>query len=380
MGVAKMKLLLLTFTLAITVASAELSEETLLMDVTDSIAAMKKKGATAADCKDLAKTTCKEVVSERKTDQKMINKLRTGRHCVNKGQPGVTKAQVHYKKMKKVLTKAQIEVTNASNLKVTIASQRFKSLKVGRCGFIFGSRSYLSAKAKYTRAQRIVVKYKGIVSEAWKAVVTMKKTAARLVKNCHCRTKKAYYKVWKVVTSKKRISRQAKAYAKCKMMACVLNGTNISSAKCKGTLKAITHKKLFHATSQVSGCTVTSKKPAVTKTRCGNVANGGAFKNVVLGCAGQSCIQACSMIKKRCDSSWEAYISKQRNVAAFMRSMAKSFGRQCKHVQLNHKHQNSPYTHPKTGYAKGTWCSAGNGKGFSCSARHPADRRYCRCK
>jgi len=225
-----------------------------MMDVSNSIAAMKKKGATAADCKDLAKTTCKEVVSERKTDQKMISKLHTGRHCVNKGQPGVLKATAHYKKVKKTLHTATIEVTKASNYQVTISAQRFKTLKVGKCGFIFGSRSYLSAKAKYTRAQRIVVKYKGVVSEAWKRVITMKKTAARMVKDCHCRTKAAFYKTWKVVTSKKRTSRQAKAYAKCKMMTCVLNGTKLSSAKCKGTLKPVTHKKLFHATSSVRGC------------------------------------------------------------------------------------------------------------------------------
>merc|ERR1711966_433178 len=143
-----------------------------MVDVSNSMAAMKKKGATEADCKDLAKTTCKEVVSERKTDQQMINKVQTGRHCVTKGQPGVTKAKAHYEKMKKILRTAQIEVVKASNLKVTITSQRFKSLKVGRCGFIFGSSSYLAAKKKYTRAQRIVVKYKGVVSEAWKIVVT----------------------------------------------------------------------------------------------------------------------------------------------------------------------------------------------------------------
>merc|ERR1712159_661674 len=282
MGVAKMKLLLLTFTLAIAVASAELSEETLLMDVTDSIAAMKKKGATAADCKDLAKTTCKEVVSERKSDQIIINKLQTGRHCVHKGQGGVTKAQVHYKKMKKVLTKAQIEVTNASNLKVSITSQRFKSLKVGHCGFIFSSRSYLSAKAKYTRAQRIVVKYKGIVSEAWKRVVTMKKTAARMVKNCHCRTKATYWKTWKVVTNKKRVARQNKAYAKCKMMACVLNGTPSSSSKCKGSLTKLVKKKLTSATERVTGCKGV-KCPPITRQHC---PHGRVYKN---GCPTSIC-------------------------------------------------------------------------------------------
>merc|ERR1711977_156503 len=348
----KMRAIFVVIALSLIATAFTSTHEEGLSEATELIATMKKKGATTADCKDLAKTTCKEVLTERKTDQKLIDRLHTGRHCVTKGQPGVTKAQVHYQKVKKILRKAEIEVTKASNYQVTISAQRFKTLKVGKCGFIFGSRSYLSAKAKYTRAQRIVVKYKGVVSEAWKRVVIMKKTAARMVKDCHCRTKAAFYKTWKVVTSKKRTSRQAKAYAKCKMMTCVLNGTKLSSAKCKGTLKPVTHKKLFHATSSVRGCKVASKKPSVTKTKCGNVANGGAFKNVVLGCAGQSCNQACSMIKKRCDSSWEAHINKQRNVAGFMRAMAKSFGRVCKHVQLNHSHQNSPYTHPKTGYAK----------------------------
>merc|ERR1711977_632445 len=66
-----------------------------------------------------------------------------------------------------------------------------------------------------------------------------------------------YYQVWKQVSNRTRLSRQNKAYAKCQMMACVLNGKKVTSSKCKGRLPSLVRKKLF---SKVKS--VVCKKPA----------------------------------------------------------------------------------------------------------------------
>merc|ERR1719316_657967 len=117
--------------------------DAVLSEVSSSIESMKKKGATEADCKDLAKTSCKEVEKERSNDQKVINGLKTGFECDNLGQGGVRKATLHYKRTKKTHHQWKIRVNTALNVQVAFSSQSFSSLRPGHCGFVFGSRSYL---------------------------------------------------------------------------------------------------------------------------------------------------------------------------------------------------------------------------------------------
>merc|ERR1712054_484238 len=53
-------------------------------------------------------------------------------------------------------------------------------------------------------------------------------------------------------TNKKRKARQVKAYAKCKMMQCVLKGTKLSSGVCKGVLKIVRKETLYHVTRRTN--------------------------------------------------------------------------------------------------------------------------------
>jgi len=241
--------------LALFVDAKNHAEDSILIEATASISDLKKKGATEADCKDLAKTTCKEVEKERSNMQKVIDGLKSGRECLNLGQNGIRKATVHWQKTKKTHTHWKTKVTQALNYKVSFASKSFSSLKSGKCSFIFTSRSYLSAKAKASHAVRVEISWRARVSEAWKMVLRMRMIAKIMVKKCQCATKKAYYQVWKNVTERKRLARQSKAYAKCKMMTCVLKGTKLSSAQCKGKLPSLKRKKLDSATAKAKCAT-----------------------------------------------------------------------------------------------------------------------------
>merc|ERR1711988_36516 len=254
MGLHTMKGLFVIFVIAASaIATAEnFEDDAVLSEVSSSIESMKKKGATEADCKDLAKTSCKEVEKERSTDQKIINKLETGEKCLTLGQGGVRKAELHYKRTKKTHYSWKIKVKQALDYKVAFSSRTFSSLKRGHCGFIFSSSSYLKAKAKYSHAVRVEVAWRGRVTESRKVVLTMRKVAKRMVKKCQCATKAQYYQVWRTVTKTTRVARQNKAHAKCKMMACVLKGTPLTSKKCKGSLPPFKRKKLHSATAKVS--------------------------------------------------------------------------------------------------------------------------------
>merc|ERR1712139_84667 len=103
------------------------AHEAVFSEVSSSIESMKKKGATEADCKDLAKTSCKEVEKERKTDQKLIDGLKTGRQCIHLGQGGVRKATIHYKRTKKIHFSWKIKVKKALNYKVSFSSQAYSA-------------------------------------------------------------------------------------------------------------------------------------------------------------------------------------------------------------------------------------------------------------
>jgi Skp family chaperone for outer membrane proteins len=244
-----------TFILLVIAASAiasidhiDTEHEAVLLEITE----MKKKGATELDCKELAKTSCTEVEKERTYDQKVINGLKTGRECDNLGQDGVRKATLHFKRTKKTHQAWKIKVNEALNYKVGFSARPFSSLKPGRCGFIFTTRSYLSAKAKVSHAVRVEISWRARVSEAWKMVIRMKTIAKKMVHRCRCATKTTFKKVWRTVTRTERLAGQNKAHAKCRMMQCILNNTPLNSSSCKASLKKLVKKKLTSATERVS--------------------------------------------------------------------------------------------------------------------------------
>merc|ERR1719502_662323 len=140
----KVALALIAIAAFATAVPSEFTEEAPMLDlaqmegeVKSDINAMQKRGATEADCKDLAKTSCLEVRREVSTNQRVINKLKTGRHCIHLGQGTVRKTTLHWQKTKKTHHSMRIKVTHALRTRVHTSAQRFSSLKRGHCGFIF---------------------------------------------------------------------------------------------------------------------------------------------------------------------------------------------------------------------------------------------------
>lgn len=245
----------LAFVAIVAAVPSEFTEEAPTLDfsqlqgeVASDISLMKKKGATESDCKDLAKTSCKEVRTEVKTNQGLINKLSSGSQCIRLGQGGIRKMTRHWTKTKRIHHSMKLKVSAALRIKVGISSQRFSSLKRGRCGFIFSSRTYLDAHRKYKHSIKMELSWRGRVSEAWKSVLRARATARRMVHKCHCTTKSAERRLWSTVSNYKLIRKQNKAYAKCLMMTCVLNGTKLSNRSCRGKLTKLRRKRLHRDT------------------------------------------------------------------------------------------------------------------------------------
>merc|ERR1711988_2018995 len=141
----KMRVFIAVIAVIALAAASDFTPEEIMLEAQTDVADMKKKGATEKDCKDLAKTSCKEVVNEHTRSQKLINSLSTGSKCKYLGRGGIVKMLAHYRRTKKTWMSMKIKVSVASKAYVKIDSQRFSSLKQGKCGFVFSSRSYLTA-------------------------------------------------------------------------------------------------------------------------------------------------------------------------------------------------------------------------------------------
>merc|ERR1719171_1945271 len=231
--------------LAVIAGAFATTQEDSYSQATDLIQDMKKKGATEADCKDLAKTTCKEVLSEVKKDQKVIDSQSSGIECNKLGVKAVEYAVKHYHKRVKQWTISKKTITKWAQHKINLGVKTFISLKPGKCGFIFASRSYRSIYARYHRAVKYEHTVRGWVIEAKKAVVITKRSQKNQQEKCRCAVAKRRDTIWRTINTRKKRTRQAKALAKCKMMHCVLNGTPVNNKKCKGFLPVLKNKKLY---------------------------------------------------------------------------------------------------------------------------------------
>merc|ERR1712072_23241 len=258
----KMRVIFAIFAIALigayAVPSEDVPEEVLEVEDNESflqaqasIDAMKKKGATEADCKDLAKTSCKAVEDEVSNDQKKINAQKDGNQCTHLGVAAVRKATVEYHRTVTEHKKAKHKVSVTHSANVHIGHHVYSSLRAGNCNFAFGSRAYLTAKANYESSVKIEAMWTGKVRESLRAKLLVEASSRRQIKKCRCDTKKARNSLWSIVTSRSRRTKQVRAHEKCKMMACVLNGTPLSSSKCKSNLQRLVNKRLVSATESV---------------------------------------------------------------------------------------------------------------------------------
>merc|ERR1719465_361673 len=253
--------------LAVIAGAFATTHEDSYSQATDLIQDMKKKGATEADCKDLAKTTCKEVLSEVKKDQTVIDSQSSGIECNKLGVRAVEVAVKHYHKRVRQWTISKKTITKWATHKINLGVKTFISLKPGKCGFIFASRSYRSIYAKYHRAVKYERTVRGWVIEAKKAVVITKRSQKNQQEKCRCAVAKRRDTIWRTINTKKKRVRQAKALAKCKMMQCVLDGTPVNSKKCKGFLPVLKNKKLYHLVGMLSAARSATAATRRTKPR-----------------------------------------------------------------------------------------------------------------
>merc|ERR1712139_237713 len=227
-----MRAVFVLFTIAFIAGAFAATHEEIHSEATELISDMKKKGATEADCKDLAKTTCKEVVDEQIKDQKVINSQSNGSECDRLGVKQVTYTVKHYHKRVKQWTTS----------KKTIY-------------------------ARYHRAVKYERTVRGWVIEAKKAIVIAKRSQKNQQEKCRCAVVKRRDTIWRTINNSKKRARQLKALQKCKMMQCVLSGTPTSSSKCKAVLKKLRNKRLSSKTEHAHSSKICHRRHKENKAK-----------------------------------------------------------------------------------------------------------------
>merc|ERR1712048_30025 len=262
-----MRAVFVLFTIAFIAAAFAATHEEIHSEAIELISDMKKKGATEADCKDLAKTTCKEVVDEQIKDQKVIDSQSNGSECDKLGVKEVTRTVKHYHKRVKQWTASKKTITKWATHRINLGTKTFISLKPGKCGFIFASRSYRTVYARYHRAVKYERTVRGWVIEAKKAITIAVRSQKNQQEKCRCAVVKRRDTLWRTINNSKKRARQLKALQKCKMMQCVLSGTPVSSSKCKAVLKKLRNKRLSSKTEHAHNSKICHRRHMENKAK-----------------------------------------------------------------------------------------------------------------
>jgi chemotaxis protein histidine kinase CheA len=187
-----------------------------------------QEGKDDSACRDLAKTTIKEIKDSIDAGQKAYDAVDKGFDCHKEGQAAVTNAKTEKTKADKKYEDAKKATTAACSVSVTFSPKPYNSLKENECSQFFADPAYTAAKKKCNDAKAEEAKYSGEAQVAAKAVTAAETAAAKAKAECECKTHKANTAAWEAAS--KSHDANAKAWTKAHHMLCVLDGKSYVSA------------------------------------------------------------------------------------------------------------------------------------------------------
>lgn len=234
-----------------------------------------KAGKNENACKELAEDMLEEVEDAVNTQQTILTKISTGKHCKHEGQEAVQIALNNKNTAHTKYTVAVQKLKDAENYEVDFGSYSFKSLTEGQCGQFFAEENYVTAKATFVRRTEELSIAKGVVkstTEAWELAV---KAAAEMYRKCSCHVKVEHEKAWTVAN--KDNDQHAKNWKKAKHMLCVLNDTPEASCDTSG-MPTLT-KPVLPADVVAALCTAADSAPVCPRENGFCVKSNGADQN-----------------------------------------------------------------------------------------------------
>merc|ERR1712072_1324347 len=200
-----------------------------LSEAQQKINEMTAAGADDKKCRELVKVTRKDVETNVKNCQTIMDGLPDGSDRPNRGQDGVKTATELKSKAYKYYQTTITEVTKASSTSVNFGSRTFSSLTEGKCESFYSSTSYITAESTYNAAVTARTKAKGAYEQTIKDLAIAVDSAAKAKKECLCKTRKDHENAFGKHSAANAANQKAWNFA-CKLE-CVLD-KKYTSCKC----------------------------------------------------------------------------------------------------------------------------------------------------
>merc|ERR1711981_400846 len=235
------------------------------LDAVETVAAMKRKGATDADCLKVSKALFTMVKNEVKTEQNAIDVAINGAgKCNDKGANESAEAQKEQQKQNKKISSLKKKVTALKMRMIEVTIRRpFEELenglnsKVSEASFLQELVEKVHAEGwKVNNLKKKLDQTKGKGKEADKSVVKARDKAENAKKDCRCKSYKADQAA--VKDGEKNLERHSKAWAKSTAIKCaVMSG----GKKCKTEAEPIVKKKSLPQGVNKNACPASKNAP-----------------------------------------------------------------------------------------------------------------------
>jgi hypothetical protein len=171
------------------VPASEMIEASEHAEAQAQVNALLAAGKSDSACKQLAVAEVKNIEENVKEQQKILNKLPTGKNCKNEGQEAVKKAEKRKTAADKALKKAKKKVNQALQADITVKTTYGKA-KEKKCVVAKTDPKYKAAKQKFDKATTAATTKSGEAEAAQKGVDDAKAAAKKEMNECLCKTKK----------------------------------------------------------------------------------------------------------------------------------------------------------------------------------------------
>merc|ERR1712224_356111 len=299
-----------------------------LSEAQQKINEMTAAGKSDKQCRELVTTIRKDIDSNVKNCQSIMDALPDGSDCPNRGQAEVKAATTLKDKADKHYKYTVTEVTKASSASVNFGSRTFSSLTEGKCESFYSSTSYTTAEATYKAAVTARTKAKGAAEQADKELKAAIEAAAKAKKECECQVKKDHEEKFTKLSAADAANKKAWEFA-CKVE-CVLDG----KANCRCSAAPQCKKAKLTAAVNAAQCVAPKKDDCpVGYTQVGTKTKNNDYGGACLGQTFGKTIQQC-----------EASSNAKKGCVSFMYGAIAQYGHKAGKCELcNHKKPNNSW-------------------------------------
>merc|ERR1712017_47185 len=182
---------------------------------------MQAAGKSEKECRKPVTDTKNEIETNIKTEQKIIDSIPNGEHCV-KFIDETEDEKTEAKRTEDEEKKAKEELQKAKDAVVVFGKHTFSSLTEGDCSVFFSSSSYLTAKKRHEEATSSHTKAVGAKKQADETLKKVIEQAKKDTKKCECDTKLKHAEA--VKKGKANDAANQKAWTMAHKLECVLDG------------------------------------------------------------------------------------------------------------------------------------------------------------